>query len=240
MTEIERAKQELVISSRILVNQRVLDAFGHLSVRHPLDPERFLLSRSCSPGMVLPADIVEFTLEGDPIGPETRPLYLERFIHGAIYEARGDVRAVLHAHAEDVLPFCVTKVPFRPVIQSAGDIGLHIPVWDIAEKFGDGTDLLVATMEQARDLARCLGAGRMALMRSHGFVTVGSSLYDIVRMSIYMVRNARVLTTAMRMGEVGGLSAGEVAARLALDPNAPAMRRGWEFWAKEAGCDGLF
>lgn len=88
MTNIDRAIKDLVIANRILVHQRVLDAYGHVSIRHPADPGRYLLARSCSPGMVLATDVVEFTLAGDPVGAETRPLYLERFIHGAIYEAR--------------------------------------------------------------------------------------------------------------------------------------------------------
>lgn len=234
---IERARHDLVIANRILAYHGVVDAYGHVSVRHPGDPARHLLSRSLSPGIVTPGDIVEFTHDGRPVGPETRPLYLERFIHGAVYAVRPDVMAVLHAHAEDVLPFTITPVPFRPVIQAVGDMGRDIPVWDIADKFGAGTNLLVANEAQGQDLARALGSGRIALMRSHGFVQVGFTLYDLIRLAIYIPRNARVLLNAMRIsGEVRGLSDGEIAARMALDPDSPAMRRGWEFWAREAGC----
>lgn len=240
MDAVERAKRDLVVANRILAHQRVLDAYGHVSIRHPLDPSRHFLACSTGPAIVESGDIVEFTHDGIPVSRETRPLYLERFIHGAVYAARPDVNAVLHAHAEDVLPFTISSVPFRPVLQNVGDMGASIPVWDIADRFGTGTDLLVRNLEQGRDLAGTLGAGRVALMRSHGFVSAGRTLNDLVRLSVYIPRNARVLMAAMRLGgEVKGLHPGEIAARLAIDPESNAMRRGWELWAREAGCAHL-
>jgi len=240
MDPIERARRDLVIANRILAHQHVLDAYGHVSIRHPLDPGRHFLARSASPGIIGLDDLVEFTHDGVPVARETRPLYLERFIHGAVYETRPEVKAVLHAHAEDVLPFTISTVPFRPVIQNVGDMGAPVPVWDIADRFGTDTDLLVRTREQGRDLAATLGQARIALMRSHGFVGTGRTLNDLVRLSVFVPRNARVLMAAMRLGgEIKGLHPGEMAARLAIDPESPAMRRGWECWAIEAGCEAL-
>jgi ribulose-5-phosphate 4-epimerase/fuculose-1-phosphate aldolase len=240
MDPLDRARRDLVIANRILAHNRVVDAYGHVSIRHPLDPSRHLLARSTSPAIVGLDDIVEFTHDGAPTTRETRPLYLERFIHGAVYSARPDVNAVLHAHAEDVLPFTISSVPFRPVLQNVGDMGAPIPVWDIADRFGTATDLLVRNIEQGRDLAATLAHGRVALMRSHGFVSTGRTLNDLVRLSVFIPRNARVLMAAMRLGgEVGGLHPGEMAARLAIDPESDAMRRGWALWAREAGCEDL-
>ena len=88
---------------------------------------------------------------------DTRPPYLERFIHGAIYEARPEVNAVVHSHAEDTLPFSISKTPLCCVAHVASDMGTHVPVWDIADKFGDATNLLVINMAQGRDMARMLG-----------------------------------------------------------------------------------
>jgi ribulose-5-phosphate 4-epimerase/fuculose-1-phosphate aldolase len=240
MQAVERAKRDLVIANRILAHHKVVDAYGHVSIRHPLDPTRHLLARSTGPAIVDVDDIVEFTNDGAPTSREIRPLYLERFIHGAVYAVRPDVSAVLHAHAEDVLPFTISSVPFRPVLQNVGDMGASVPVWDIAEKFGTNTDLLVRTEAQGQDLAGVLGRGRVALMRSHGFVSTGRTLNDLVRLSVYIPRNARVLMAAMRMGgDIKGLHPGEVEARLAIEPESPAMRRGWELWAREAGCAHL-
>src|SRR6266852_7313956 len=155
MSDLDRIVRELVIANRILANEDVVDAYGHVSVRHPDDPGRYLLARSRAPELVERGDIVELALDGTPTREEKRALYLERFIHGAIYEERSDVMAVVHAHAEAVLPFTVTQTPLRPVIHSGSFMGAEVPVWDIADRFGD-TNLLVANMAQGRDLARGL------------------------------------------------------------------------------------
>lgn len=239
MNKLETAIRDLVIANRILAHQHVLDAFGHISVRHPLEPGCYLLSRSCSPGIVTADDIIEFRLDGVPVRDDRRPLYLERPIHGAIYESHPDVRAVLHAHSDDILPFTITDRPLRPVIQAVGDMGAEAPVWDIADKFGGDTDLLVVTMEQGRDLARHFRENRVTLLRGHGFVAIGPTLYALVRLAVFLPRNARVLLAATALGPVKGLSQGEVRARMALDVNSPSLRRGWDYWAREAGCGDL-
>ncbi len=237
---VERLITELVIANRILANEDVVDAYGHVSVRHPDDPGRYLLSCSRSPALVERADIMEFSLEGRALKDDGRPLYLERFIHGAIYEARPDVLAVVHAHAEDVLPFGITTVALRPVIHSGAFIGAEVPVWDIAERFGDRTNLLVTNMAQGRDLAQRLAAHNVALMRGHGFAAAARSLIDVVRMSIYLPRNARVQYRAMQMGEIKALSKGEIEARTSgYKPQSPETQRAWQYWAARAGCAEL-
>jgi ribulose-5-phosphate 4-epimerase/fuculose-1-phosphate aldolase len=232
---------QLVIANRILANEEVVDAYGHVSIRHPRHPERYLLACSRSPELVESADIMEFALDGNPVSSDGRALYLERFIHGAIYEARPDIHAVVHAHAEDVLPFTITATPLRPVIHSGSFMGAHVPVWDIADTFGDQTNLLVTNMSQGRDLARCLGSNNVALMRGHGFAAAARSLIEVVRMSVYVPRNARALMAAIQLGgEVKSLSQGEIAARAAgYQPYSVETWRAWEYWANRAGCGYL-
>ena len=236
MTASQRAKNELAVANRILVRQGLFDEDGHISLRHPGDPSRYLLARARSPAFVEPHDILEFTLDGDPVAQETRALCVERFVHGAIFEARPDIHAVLCARSEDMLPFGVTRSALRPVIASVGDMGTRVPVWNIADAFGDGTDLSVNTRERGRDLARCLGSDRIVLMRGLGFVATGRGLNDVVRLSVYLPRNARTLAAAMPFGSITSLSDGEARARLAIDPESSAMRRGWDYWARQAGC----
>src|SRR6266436_8602129 len=154
---LEKALRDVVIANRILAHEGVVDAYGHVSVRHPLDPARYLLSRSRAPELVERGDIVEFDLEGTSVGGDTRAPYLERFIHGAIYEARPDVQAVVHAHSYSVVPFSVINEKLRPIMHVCATIGAEVPVWDPQHNFGD-TDLLVADMVQGRDLARVLGS----------------------------------------------------------------------------------
>jgi len=239
---MNRIITELVIANRILANEDVVDAYGHVSVRNPEAPDRFFLSHSKSPSLVEAGDIVEHRLDGTSVAEEKRPLYLERFIHGAIYEARPDVIAVVHAHAEDVLPFGITRAKLRPVIHSGAFIGAEVPVWDIAKKFGQKTNLLVTNMAQGRDLAKTLGSRNVALMRGHGFAAAARSLIDVVRMSVYLPRNARVQFRAMQLGNLKPLSRGEIDARAAgpgYKPQSPETQRAWQYWATRAGCGEL-
>jgi len=156
MTTYDECLRELVTANRILAHEGVVDAFGHVSVRHPDNPERFLLSRSRAPELIVVEDLMEFTLDGDAIDLRDRTPYGERVIHGAVYEARPEVNAVVHNHSYELIPFGITDTPLRAVAHTCASIGAEIPVWDIRDKFGE-TDHLVITMEQGRDLATCLG-----------------------------------------------------------------------------------
>lgn len=237
MSELDDVLNNLVVANRILAREDVVDAYGHVSVRHPSNPRRFFLARSLAPELVERADLMEFDLEGAPVGDDRRQPYLERFIHAAIYEARPDVQAVVHAHAEDTLPFGISDTPLKPVIHSGSFIGATVPVWDIADRFGENTDLLVRNMEQGRDLARCLGNNNVALMRGHGFAAAARSLIEVVRLSVYLPRNARVQLAAMSLGKIKPLHAGEIAARAAgYKPDSPETWRAWQYWAHRAGC----
>lgn len=227
-----------MIANRILAREDVVDGYGHVSVRHPSAPNRFLISRSLGPQYVTEADIMECTLDGEPVS-DTRPPYVERFIHAAIFEARPDVHCVIHAHSASVLPYTITDVQLQPVIHDASDIGANIPTWDIRDEFGDETDMLVSTFQMGASLAAALGQDHTVLMRGHGFAATGSSLVMTVRAAVYLTRNAAVQTVASTLGGFVPLSAGEIAARRRYDPDSPAMRRGWEAWAERAGCGEL-
>ena len=235
MTDLEPLLRDLVIANRILANENVVDAYGHVSVRSPDNPDRYFLSCSRSPELVQRSDIMEFELDGSPVGGDSRNPYLERFIHGATYERNPDIRAVVHSHAEEVLPFTITSQPLLPVLHSAGLMGPEPPVWDIADRFGD-TTLLVVNMDQGRDLAEALGERRIVLMRGHGFVAAGRSLSEVVRVSVMLPRNARILTTALQFGGLKPLSPGEVALRESMNPDGREFYRAWEYWATRAGC----
>jgi ribulose-5-phosphate 4-epimerase/fuculose-1-phosphate aldolase len=238
VSSLDNNIRDLVIANRILAKEDVVDAYGHVSMRHPDNPAHFLIARSVAPELVTTDDIVELDLDGQPAGDEKRTLYLERFIHAAIFAARPEVMAVVHAHAEDTLPFGIADATkLRPVIHSGSFIGAEVPVWDIADNFGD-TNLLVTNMEQGRDLARCLGGGNVALMRGHGFASAGRSLIEVVRMSVYLPRNARALLRAKQLGgSIKYLSRGEIDARnRGYSPYSTETWRAWEYWANKAGC----
>jgi ribulose-5-phosphate 4-epimerase/fuculose-1-phosphate aldolase len=241
MNNLDNLFNDLVIANRILANENIVDAYGHVGVRHPERPEHFFLARSLAPALVTRDDIVAFTLEGKPVGNEPRALYLERFIHGAMFEARPDVMAVVHAHAEDILPFgLTTTTPLKPVIHSGSFLGSQVPIWDISANFGD-TNLLVSCIEQGRDLAKALGSWNVVLMRGHGFTAVARSLIEVVRMSVFLPRNARALLRAKQLGgDIKYLSQGEIDARnRGYGPYSPETWRAWEYWANMAGVGDL-
>jgi len=226
--------EDLVIANRILARECVVDGFGHVSMRHPGRADRFFMSRSRSPELVVVDDIMEFDLDCNPIDQRGRTMYGERPIHGAIYKYRPDVGSVVHNHAHEVIPYSVTKVPMRQIIHTAGGMGREVPVWDIRDEFGD-TDLLVRTMEQGQSLARSLGENAAALMRGHGCVVAGKTVRDAVRIAVYLMVNARLQTEAMRIGEVTFLSENEIVATAVMSASPLAANRLWEYWVRRSG-----
>ena len=239
MADIDALINELVLANRILASQGVVDAFGHISVRHPDDPSRFLLSCSRSPELVEHKDILQFDMQGRVLDGRTESPYHERFIHAGVYEANPDIMSVVHSHAIDVLPFTISSVQLQPCIHTASQCGANIPVWDIRDTFGD-TGLLVANIEQGRDLAKTMGKNRVALMRGHGFTAAGRTIGEVLKASIYLPQNAKVLKEAIMLGgEVKCLTEGEIAARDADGPGGKDLFRAMAYWASKAGCSHM-
>ena len=238
MEDLNSQLRDLVVANRILAREEVVDAYGHVSVRHPQHPDRYLLSCSRSPELVTLDDIVEHTLVGDPVGNESRTLYAERHIHGGIFEQRPDVQAVIHNHSLPVIPFSVTGIPLRPIFHTAALMGNEVPVWDIRDTFGE-TGMLVVNMEQGRDLAHRLGDNRAALMRGHGCVVTGSSLREVVMAAIYLQVNAKLLLDSLPLGPVNYLTPVEVEAMRDNLLRPVSMDRAWQYWKMRAGCEDL-
>jgi HCOMODA/2-hydroxy-3-carboxy-muconic semialdehyde decarboxylase len=228
---LDAARYELALANRIIAHEGVLDGFGHVSVRHPGDPQRYLLARSRSPELIEPADILEFTLDSEPVTPSRREgeLYGERVIHGCIYQARRDVNAVCHHHSPAVLPFCVTGIAFEPVFHMGAVMGQTVPFWDSRDEFGE-TDLMVVKPEEGRSLAKALGAHWMVLMRRHGATLAGATLRELVFRTIYAHVNAEVQLRSMMIGKIGPLSAGERARCEPRQLQPRPMNRAWEYW----------
>jgi HCOMODA/2-hydroxy-3-carboxy-muconic semialdehyde decarboxylase len=235
MAGLDAQLEDLVVANRILAHERVVDGFGHVSLRHPERPDRFFMSRSRSPELVTLDDIMEFDLDCNPIDQRGRVMYGERAIHGAIFHARPDVGSVVHHHAHEIIPYSVTKSPMQQIIHTAGGMGRRVPVWDIRDDFGDSTDMLVRNLQQGRSLAKTLGGEAAVLMRGHGCSVVGKTVRDAVRIAVYMMVNARLQTEAMRLGDVTFLSEGEIVATAEMSASPLAADRIWEFWAHRSG-----
>jgi ribulose-5-phosphate 4-epimerase/fuculose-1-phosphate aldolase len=233
MSKLDDLFEEIVTANRILATEGVVDSFGHISARHPDNPQHFFLSRARAPDCIEKDDIMEFTLEGEPVNPGSKAPYLERFIHGGLYEARPDVHSVVHNHSPSVIPFGVTGRKLQPLLHMCANIGHETPVWDSRDKFGD-TDLLVSSMDMGRDLAKALGDRRTGLMRGHGAVVAAPELRLCIHISIYLEVNAKLQMQAMSMGDVKYLSPGEIDA--VIERTGPySLNRAWENWCRRAG-----
>ncbi|MGY8998898.1 MAG: class II aldolase/adducin family protein [Rhodospirillales bacterium] len=223
----EELFDELVVANHILANEKVVDSFGHISVRNPDNPNHYFLSCSRSPEIVTRDDIMEFNLEGNIVDGSTLRPYGERFIHGAIFEARPEIQSVVHNHSLSVIPFGVTGTPLQPIIHTGAVIGRDIPVWDIYDNFGD-TDLLVRNMEHGRDLAKSLGQASVILMRGHGCSVVGPNIKGATLASVYLQISASVQLQSMQLGDVRYLTPGETENCTELFYSDLSMDRAWE------------
>ena len=218
---------DIVIGSRVLADFGVLDGFGHVSARHPTNPNHFLMSRSL-PALVSADDIMEFDLDGNPVDARGRTVFLERFIHSEIYKARPDVMSVVHTHSPGVIPFSVTKVPLRAMFHNPSFLAVGVPVWDIRKDFGE-TDMLVSNPALGKSLAQTLGDKPVVLMRGHGDVTVGPSVKMAVFRAYYTDVNARLQSQAIALGgEVNYLTPGE--GEKADKVNFIVLDRIWNLW----------
>jgi HCOMODA/2-hydroxy-3-carboxy-muconic semialdehyde decarboxylase len=221
---------DLAAASRILADQAVVDAFGHVTVRHPTNPQHFLMTRSLAPTLATPADIVELDLDGNDVNKTGKTLFLERFIHAKIYGACPDVMAVVHSHSPAVIPFDVTKVPMRAMFHNSAFLARGVPVFDIREKFG-ATNMLVSNREIGRALAETLGNKAALLMRGHGDVIVAPTLPLAVFRAVYTEVNARLQAQAIGLGgPIETLTADE--GLKAEDVNAQIVGRAWDLWKR--------
>ena len=224
---------DLVAANRILVDQGVLDGYGHVSVRHPADPQRYLMSRSIAPELVTAADVMEYDLDSNPVDPRGRATYLERFIHGEVYRVRPDVRAVVHDHSPSVIPFGVSTAPLRPLYHMSAFLGGGVPVFDIKTASGQSTDMLVRTAALGKSLAQTLGTRPVALMRGHGAVVVGASLPLVVFRAVYTEMNARLQAQALALGGPVTYLDDEEARRAEASVGG-TVTRPWELWRRKA------
>jgi len=183
--------QDLVIAYRILAEYGIIDAYGHISIRSPTNPQRFWMARSLAPELVTDADLMEFDMNSEPVDAAGRSPVNERFIHGEVYKLRPEVMAVVHNHSPSVIPFSCTNTSLQPIFHMSAFIGLGVPNWEIREARA-GSDMLVRDCYLGESLARKLGHHPAALMRGHGAVVVGENLAVAIGRSVYLEQNARM------------------------------------------------
>lgn len=226
------SREMLVKANQILFKHNVVDGFGHVSLRCPDNQQSFMLSANRAPALVTTGDILTYDLKGEPTEDTDRSLYLERFIHAAVYRQRPDVMAVVHSHSHTIVPFSISEdSQLRPVWHMAGFLGDAVPVFDTKEKFGDRTDLLITNMEMANAMAQKMGQHDVVLMRGHGATIAGRNLPEAVYRAIYSELNARIQVQASMLGQIKHLSKAEGLAT--VERISPQIKRAWDLWCAE-------
>jgi HCOMODA/2-hydroxy-3-carboxy-muconic semialdehyde decarboxylase len=221
---------DLVAGNHILAREDILDGYGHISVRHPGNRERFLLARSVAPELVTVADILEFGLNGEPVDAKGKTPYKERFIHSEIYRARADVNAVVHCHTPSLIPFADSSVPLRPMYHQSAFLAAGVPVFEIRQAAGM-TNMLVESAPLGAALAKALADKPVVLMRGHGAVVTADSILNVVGRSIYLDLNARIQAQAIALGGKITYIDPEEAKKYAASDN---YSRAWELWKRKA------
>ena len=223
--------EDLAAASRILADQGVFDAAGHVSMRHPDNPERFLMSRSLAPELVRSEDILELTLAGESCDTKGRQPFIERHLHAGIYRHRPDVMAIAHGHSPTVIPFGLVNTPMRATYHNTAFLAAGVPVFDSRPKFGI-TDIVISSLERGDALAAALGDKSVILLRAHGFVAVGPSVQAAVFRAIYTEINARVQLQALALGGGEMATLDQEEGRIADAMNLITIGRSWELWKR--------
>jgi ribulose-5-phosphate 4-epimerase/fuculose-1-phosphate aldolase len=235
---LKEARAELSLANRIVAHEGVIDAFGHVSMRHPDHPGRYLLSRSRAPELVTPEDFIEYDLDSHPARDPGVGQYSERVIHGEIYKARPDVMSVCHHHCPAFMPLLATGADYVPIFHLGAVGGIRPPYWDQHDEFGD-TNMLVVKPEEGASLARALGSQWMVLMKRHGVTVAGTSVKDCVFRSIYSARNAEYQVRALTIGgPVASLSPGEAQLAGQITAKTTGLMRSWEYWSMRVAKSG--
>jgi len=225
--------QDLIAANRTLAAHGIVDAYGHVSVRHDKDPNRFLMASARAPELVSETDIIEYDLDAMPINLNGRSQYSERYIHAEIYKARPDVMSVVHNHSPSVIPFGISSVPIKPVYHMAGFIGEGLPIYDIRDASGM-TSMLVNNVQRGGALAAELGDRPAVLMRGHGVAVVGPSIPFAVGRSIYLEANAAIQLQAIGLGGTVAYLDPEEARLVLQDGENRSYDRPWELWRRQA------
>ena len=230
-TTLLETRHELALANRIVANEGVIDAFGHVSMRHPDNPNRYLLSRSRAPELVTAEDFIEYDINSQPLRDPGVGQYSERVIHGEIYKARPEVNSVCHHHCPAFMPLLATGTDYMPIFHLGAVGGIRPPFWDQRDEFGD-TNMLVVKPEEGASLARALGKHWMVLMMRHGVTVAGISVRDCAFRSVYSARNAEYQVRALTIGsEIATLSPGETKLAGQISAKTTGLMRSWEYWS---------
>ncbi|KAF2036441.1 arad-like aldolase/epimerase [Setomelanomma holmii] len=244
----------LIRANHILHHYRLADAFGHISIRHPLNPTQYIIAAydPGAPALVKSrGDFIAYHISDSlPVDPDAPQGYSERFIHGEILKAFPEAMCVVHSHAEEVIPFTLGDVDVRPVFHMAGFMGAsplaisHNTCTSSSGTETQGLDMLVKSQTLGAALASKLSLDApVVLQHKHGFTTFGASIEQALYRAIYTQTNCKLLTQALNFvngdaRKVAYLTAEEAQACKIM--NEKCEDKAFRLWVREVQTSTLY
>jgi L-fuculose-phosphate aldolase len=221
MASESELREQLATCARILAMQGLLGLHGHISVYQP-ETKRMLISPGAGSDKanLRAGDMVLAGLDGNAVDGRRPPL--EWPIHTAIHAARADALAIAHLHPPYATLFSISKRDYRPITMHSGLFGKGIATYGEAH--------LITSVERGETLKQVIGDKRAAFQRGHGITVVARNVPELLHTTLALENDALKTLQAAALGEVGTLSAEEVAVleqEITLDMVAP---RTWTYF----------
>jgi autoinducer 2 (AI-2) kinase len=178
------------VVNELYAQQLMTATGGNVSVRIPGRDELWITPSQLFKGDLRPELMVRIDLQGRPLDEGARSPSSERLIHCAIYQARPEAQAVIHAHAKHATILANSDLPFLPISTEAAFFGSipRIPF------IMPGTDAL------AKAVGEAIASEWAVLMKNHGLIVAGRSLRRAADSAEIVERSAEVILGCYAVG----------------------------------------
>jgi ribulose-5-phosphate 4-epimerase/fuculose-1-phosphate aldolase len=243
----------LIRANHILHQHGLVDAFGHISIRHPMDRKQYLIAAydPGAPALVKSREdfIAYYIADSSPVDPNAPQGYSERFIHGEILRKYPEAKCVIHSHSEAVIPFTIGQHGVKPVFHMAGFLGADwCPTFKASDTYSTmetyQPDMLIKTQVLGTALAAKVSHEQpVVLQHKHGFTTFGKSIEEAMYRAVYTQANCKLLAQALATenfdwGRVQFLSTEEAEACRIM--NEKCQDKSFRLWLREVQVNPLY
>lgn len=181
---------------RLAAHFRMTDMiYTHISARVPGPEHHFLINAF---GLlwdeITASTLVKVTIDGETVEDPTgnginRAGYV---IHSAVHRARPDVNCVIHTHTAAGIAVSAQEDGLLPVSQHAMRFTNKLAYHDY--------EGLALELDEQQRLVRDLGDRKAMILRNHGLLTCGSSIYEAFDLMYYLERACQTQISAMAGG----------------------------------------